>query len=100
MPISPLEKAIEIVGSQTALASACGVKQAYIWNWINRDKRVPAEYVIPACRATGFEVTPHQMRPDIYPNKTDGMPPGKPRARTGKSGPPPEARHANQFKAA
>lgn len=100
MPISPLEKAIEIVGSQTALASACGIKQAYIWNWLNRDKRVPAEYVIPACKATGFQVTPHQMRSDIYPNTKDGMPPGKQTTRTGKRVPAREADLPNNFRAA
>lgn len=83
MSMSPLEKAIAIVGSQTALATACGIKQAHIWNWLNRDKRVPAEYVIPICRATNYKVTPHQMRPDIYPYKTDGMPPGKIKAARG-----------------
>lgn len=83
MSTSPLEKAIAIVGSQTALATACGIKQAHIWNWLNRDKRVPAEYVIPICKATKFKVTPHQMRSDIYPYRTDGMPPGKVKASRG-----------------
>lgn len=86
MPLSPLEKAIEIVGSQTALANACGIKQAHIWNWLNRDKRVPAEYVIPVCRATQFKVAPNEIRPDIYPNKTDGIPPGKPKSRRSSGG--------------
>lgn len=86
MSTGPLEKAIEIAGSQTALATACGIKQAHIWNWLNRDKRVPAEYVIPICRATDYKITPHQMRPDIYPYKTDGIPPGKPKSRRNVSG--------------
>lgn len=72
--MSKLKKAIKIVGSQSALAKACNVKPAYIWNWLNRDKKVPAEFAIPVARAVNFRVTPHELRPDIYPNQTDGLP--------------------------
>ncbi|EPE0615628.1 transcriptional regulator, partial [Escherichia coli] len=37
-------------------------------------KRVPAEEVIPACEALDWGVTPHELRPDKYPNPTDGLP--------------------------
>lgn len=37
---------------------------------------VPGERVIPIARATAWRVTPHQLRPDLYPNATDGIPPG------------------------
>lgn len=39
-------------------------------------KLVPGERVIPIARATAWRVTPHQLRPDLYPNATDGIPPG------------------------
>lgn len=74
MAIEAFSKAISMVGSQTALANRIGKKQSHIWTWLNRDKRVPAESVLAVAEAVGFEVTPHQLRPDIYPNPDDGLP--------------------------
>lgn len=62
-----LKRAVEIAGGQTALARALGVQQAHVWNWLNRDKVLPAEYAIPIERATGGAVTRHELRPDLYP---------------------------------
>ena len=67
MEVEALEKAVEAVGGQTALATAVGVKQTHIWNWLNRDKRVPAERVIAVEQATG--ISRHELRPDIYPEQ-------------------------------
>ena len=67
MDTSPLKKAIEIVGSQSALARACGVKQAHVWNWLNKGRRkVPAEYAVAIERATNKRVTRYQLRPDVF----------------------------------
>lgn len=54
------------MGSQSALARALGVKQAHVWNWLNRDKRLPAEYCLKIEQATGGQVTRHDLRPDIF----------------------------------
>lgn len=35
---------------------------------------VPPDRVIRIAAATNFEVLPHDLRPDIYPNPTDGVP--------------------------
>ena len=35
---------------------------------------IPPERVMALARATGFKVTPHRMRPDIYPIPSDGIP--------------------------
>lgn len=35
---------------------------------------VPPERVIPISAATGFEVRPHDLRPDLYPHPDDGLP--------------------------
>jgi DNA-binding transcriptional regulator YdaS (Cro superfamily) len=65
---SALRRAIAAVGgTQTALARALGLSQAHVWNWL-RAGRVPAERVLAIYRATGGEVTPHALRPDIYPD--------------------------------
>lgn len=75
--------AIEIVGGQVALASAIRkfapnsrVMQGHVWKWINglKGKTPPPEYVLAISAATGWQITPHTLRPDIYPNPTDGLP--------------------------
>ncbi|MBL1626970.1 Cro/Cl family transcriptional regulator, partial [Klebsiella pneumoniae] len=30
--------------------------------------------VLNACRVLDWQVTPHELRPDLYPNPTDGLP--------------------------
>lgn len=62
-----LERAITFAGSQAALAKSLGVKPQYVWNWLNRDGKVPAEQVIPIEVATEGKVTRHELRPDLYP---------------------------------
>lgn len=60
-----LIRAIESAGNQTKLAAAIGCKQQYIWQWLNRDGRCSARYVLKVERATG--VSRHDLRPDLYP---------------------------------
>lgn len=73
MDTKPLERAVECAGGQTALARSLTtltsrkITQSHIWNWLHRDRRVPAEYVIPIERAVEGKVSRHEMRPDIYP---------------------------------
>lgn len=64
-----LERAVESLGSQAALAKALNVKPQYVWNWLNRDGKVPAEQVIPIEAATEGKVTRHELRPDLYPEE-------------------------------
>lgn len=63
---TPLMRAIEACGSQTALARACGVKQGHVWYWLNKAKQVPAEYAGLIEAATGGTVTKAELRPDIF----------------------------------
>lgn len=75
MDKSPLVKAVELLGGQVATAEAVGVKQAHVWAWINKTvDGVPEKQVIPVSKATDWRVTPHQLRPDIYPHPHDGLP--------------------------
>ena len=67
---SALERAVEAVGGQASLArlvTKLGRKctQAHVWNWLNRDLKVPGEYVLPIESVTG--VSRHELRPDLYP---------------------------------
>ncbi len=65
--LEALQKAIDIVGSQTQMAKKCGTSQQRIWNWLNRDKKVPAEYVLTIEQVSG--ISRHDLRSDIYPLK-------------------------------
>ena len=67
----PLRKAIEAAGGQTKLAEALRTSQGRIWNWLNRDKRVPAEFVLKIERVTG--VSRHELRPDLYPEDDNSI---------------------------
>jgi len=58
----------------------CKITQAKISQWIN-PKRIkckvpPAEYVLPISKTVKWHVTPHELRPDLYPNESDGLPVG------------------------
>lgn len=67
-PTSPINKAVEIVGSQNKLAKILGKRQSVIWAWLKRGY-ISAEYAIPIEHATGGQVTRHELRPDIYPEE-------------------------------
>jgi len=70
--IEALDKAISLVGSQTALASmlskACRRKiwQSHISTWRNRDRKVPPEYCKTIEKITNGRVKASQLRPDIF----------------------------------
>lgn len=66
---SPLQRAINAMGSQAALARALEVPPQQVWNWINRDHRVSAEHVLAIEKATAGKVTRHDLRPDLYPRE-------------------------------
>ena len=61
-----LERAIDAVGGQVALARLIGTTQSNVWYWLERSKHgVPAEWVAKVAAAT--KVAAHELRPDIYP---------------------------------
>lgn len=66
-----LRKAIELCKGQSALARLITtperpVCQSHVWNWLNRDKKVPANQCLAIERATGGQVTRYQLRPDVF----------------------------------
>jgi DNA-binding transcriptional regulator YdaS (Cro superfamily) len=64
-PREALERAIEIAGSQSALAAKIDVKQQTVSYWLRReDVRVPAEYCGPIEIATG--ISRGLLRPDLF----------------------------------
>lgn len=58
--------------SQKMIANLMGTKQQNISRWLNG--RIPAERIIPLCELMDWSVTPHELRPDLHPNPTDGLP--------------------------
>jgi DNA-binding transcriptional regulator YdaS (Cro superfamily) len=60
--------------SQTELAKAIGVSQTMVSSWVLDKKRVASERVFSICLATSWQVTPHELRPDLYPHPHDGLP--------------------------
>ena len=62
--------AIDLVGLQR-LATAVGVSYQAIRKY--ERGTVTAERVRQICAATGWRVTPHMVRPDLYPNPTDAL---------------------------
>ncbi|CTW59592.1 TPA: helix-turn-helix domain-containing protein [Escherichia coli] len=90
--MTALDKAIKIAGGIRPLGRAIGAWPSQIHKWANEyNGRVPTgERVRQIYIATG--VTPHELRPDLYPNPTDGLPAGD-KANTPNT---PELIHENQ----
>lgn len=70
-----LQRAVDLAGGQTPLAEKLSelmdrpIRQAHVWNWLHRDRRIPGEVCIPIERATGGRVTRSELRPDLYPQE-------------------------------
>lgn len=72
MAKNPLKMAVQIVGSQSALARAIRARQQDVWYWMNlAGKGVPAEYCRAIEAATGGQVTRYQLRPDVFGDAPD-----------------------------
>ncbi len=66
-----LKKAVDIVGLKN-LALSIGVSYQAIQKYLIT--KTSAENVIAISMATDWQVTPHELRPDIYPHPNDGLP--------------------------
>lgn len=71
-----LEKAIQAAGGAAALARSFGIKSQAISQW----DKAPDGRVLAIAEATGWQVTPHQLRPDLYPYPSDALPKDKRKA--------------------
>ena len=61
--------------SKTDIVKHFGISSQAVGKWFIKGK-VPAERVSSLCALLNWEITPHELRPDIYPNPTDGLPCG------------------------
>lgn len=62
--MTPIQRAIQICGSQSALAEKLGLVPQVVNNWIRRDS-IPAERCIEIERATNGQVRCEDLRPDV-----------------------------------
>jgi len=60
-----IQRASQILGSQAKLAKTLQVSPMAVSQWKGR---IPAERVLQIYRVTSGKVTPHEMRPDLYPD--------------------------------
>ena len=65
-----LDTAIRSAGSASKLGAVLGISKMSVSLW--KKNGIPADRVIPIYNATS--ITPHELRPDLYPNPTDGLP--------------------------
>ncbi|WGM00650.1 transcriptional regulator [Arsenophonus nasoniae] len=63
------------IASQTEIANFIGHEPQAISSWFKNG--VPPKKVLRLCEVLEWQVTPHELRPDIYPNPTDGIPADK-----------------------
>ena len=68
-----LKQAISLCGSGAELGRRVGVERQTVASWLARGA-IPAEMVLPIVRAVAGAVTPHDLRPDVYPDP-DWLPP-------------------------
>lgn len=68
---SPLQRIVDDFGMRP-LAAAIGVTYQSVQKYLKT--QVPAEQVIPICEFAEYKFTPHDLRPDLYPNPSDGLP--------------------------
>lgn len=71
MEISPIARAVELVGRQK-LATTCDVSPSMVSQWVSGHRPIAARHVLPIEQATGGQVTRYELAPDVF-----GPPPVK-----------------------
>lgn len=66
-------EALDLLGGDSAVAKMLTVRPWAISKW---RKSLPASRVLWLAEKTNWRYTPHQLAPTLYPNETDGIPPG------------------------
>lgn len=66
--------------TQRAIAKGLGITPQAVNQWFSKSS-IPPTFVLRVCELVGWRVTPHELRPDLYPNPNDGLP-VKPQAAT------------------
>lgn len=59
---NPVQKLIDIVGTQVELAKKCRVTQQSVYKWLKKGK-VPADRILDAVEASNGKMTPEELCP-------------------------------------
>lgn len=65
-----IKKIISKAGGPIALGRRLKLSRGAVSQWAV----VPAERVLFVAAATDWQISPHEIRPDLYPNPHDGLP--------------------------
>lgn len=66
-----VKEAIRRAGKAPRVAGLLNLKQQAVSKWV---KKLPAGRVLDLSELTNWEITPHQLAPDLYPHPNDGLP--------------------------
>lgn len=70
--MTPIQRAVQVYGSQSALADAIGVSKVFVSLMVNKRRKVPAGLCMLIEAKTGGKVSAVELRPDIFkPPVTD-----------------------------
>lgn len=69
--MTTLQTAISLAGGPVKMAVDLGLHKTAVYKWGNQ---CPSDRVLSVSELTGWRVTPHELRPDLYPNAIDGIP--------------------------
>ena len=75
---------LHVRGVRSGIARALNISHQAVAKWTSNG--IPSGRVIEVCIATGWRITPHELRPDLYPNPEDGLPRTLPPMVDGRSG--------------
>lgn len=72
--MSAIQSAVNVIGGQTATANALGdgLKQAHVWNWVNKFQQAPAKYINRISELTNGRVTVDELLADHEKNAKGG----------------------------
>ena len=65
IPQEATRLAIALAGGQASVAKALKIRRQAIWKW-DQKGRVPADKVLSLCDLVSHQVTPQQLRPDVF----------------------------------
>lgn len=71
--MTPIERAVEICGSQRLLAEAAGVTPSFVSQWVTEARPVPATKCQKIEAATNGAVTKAELRPDVFGASPDSL---------------------------
>lgn len=66
MELNGIKKAVELLGSQVALAQALNISPQFVYQLTTGARPVPARLCRPIELATEGQVTCNELRPDIF----------------------------------